>query len=398
VNTNKQYLVILVCVAIAAIIAWLVFALFPKFFEKKHTGHQSILKHQATWTLVSLSVQLVGVAVFTVIAYALCVWLPVSSFTQGFLAVLAGVLAWSKLLFKTPGLKIPMYAYFFVTNQPLHARVVGKLLTVHQARSEKIVVGPDNPLRSFDSSSLREIGPGTHGILPWERTVRVITLKAQIVIGNGFDENEKPLVVQTKNKVPLEMAWLTRLSALQGWLVNLVQYTDKGQIKEFGAVFRTFLIGWASQYTDDEIFAFMKSDKAGALENAFKQLLGGKGGLHQFEKDRGMFSGDPQFNGVRYQAGYLEAQQALAKADMVSKARAKLVEGLTPKERAGLSPDMVLLMATQMAGALGNIEPFLIIGGGISGCDPSLLASALAEGRKDKKGGGDKGGKGKPSK
>jgi hypothetical protein len=367
----------------------MIYAAFPNLFRKKDSIDVTpIAKHPAVYTAVAVIVQLIGVSILSTLAYAVCIWQPMPFWVEALIVISFGVLGWSKLLFDTPGMETPLYAYWFVTNEPLHAMVVGKLITTHQPRADTTTVDVDNPLKSFDSSSLREIGPGWHGIMPWERKVRCFSLKVKILIGNGFEEGEEPLVAKTKNNIPLEIAWLAPLTAMQGYLTNAAQYTDEGQIREFRAVFVTFLLGFVNHYTDTEIFAMMETEEAKKLEAAFKTVLGGKDVATKFEKFRGIYSGDPQFNGIRYQKGYLDAQQAAAKAEKVREAREIMTRGMSDAQKNSMNQDFLMMLATSLAGALGNIDPLVVVGGGMNGVDSSALLGMLKQQREG-------GGKGK---
>jgi len=321
--------------------------------------------------MISLSVQLMGTLLCTIIAYGVMIWLDALigvplRWTLG-LSFGGGIVAWAVILFCTP-----MFGWWFGKNNPMEAAVLGNLINRDQLPKD------DNDLTGmYPMHALYEVGPGWYPKLPTHVLADdPISLQASILIGHSIEEGN-PLEVRTKNNVILHIDWQTKLSPLRNYLGNFIRYTDESQINYFLAEFNSFLLYWASTKTDLEIFAELRNTGLAGLKDDFKNLFGGRNVVDDREKDRGMFSGDPEFRAIKYTDGYLKAIQAKAIMEKLSEGLKILMGAFIDTPTADkFDPNLAMFISAAVAGVTEGITP--IIGIGLGGFDKETLAAYTA--------------------
>jgi len=365
-------------IIVMSVLTWL--ALKKPAKKKAPIASTKYIRYTGVYTALAIAVQLLGIALAVFIAFAfICEWLPVAPWVKISSSLAIGIIGWSKMLFDTPKLKHSLYSYWFVYNPPLIACVVGQALS-DDRRLEEL----SGPLGTCDVSTLREIGPGWHGKLPTEAIYKHVSLSAYILIGNSIEKDGTPLVLTSSDGIPIACGWLARLTALRGYLVHTVLYSYESQIQEFRAKFVRFLLGWATTKKAAVIYSMMEEKNTAELEEQFKLVLGGKDAIHPFEAERGMFSGDPEFNGLTYEKKYQDALQAKMLAARADEASAVLYRSHQDAGTASrLDPNLVMLTGASMAG-IEVAEP-IVITGNTGEIDPATIAAAR-DLKKQKKG------------
>ncbi len=334
--------------------------------------HPDDVKMAAITSLANL-VQALGVILCSSIVYGLIgVWIQILVGVSwhwtmgGSLAI--GLMIWAGVLFRTP-----MLEWWFIDIKPLHAVVLGQ-----QINHDTIPADVSKRTRTTTSPlpSLREIGSGWHGKLPWEVLADdPISLKTDLLIGNS-KESGGLLEVYTKDDRILHYDWQTRLTPLRGYLVNFIRFTDNAQIAYFRTKFSQFLISYSKTQNADDLMS--EAGKKRLIEE-FKKVFGGPDEVVDIEMERGIFTGDPEIRRIEFTGSYLKALQSKATLARIGEGIEGLItpfrdpntKQLDPK----LNPNLAMVLATSAANALEGTTPIIAVG--MEGVDPKTLAATM---------------------
>ncbi len=290
---------------------------------------------------------------------ALFCWLAVTIIDHTLTGVIVGIIAWSLILFKTP-----VWDWCFI-NTKANWVVIMANQTTYDVVPSKLADRTD--VESFPLRSMREVGPGIRGKLPWEVRSAELNLESEIVIGNK--SSGSPLKCVTGNEIEVFVVWQVILTPLRGYLVNFIRQDETAVKAYFSGQFEQAILTWVKGQDEGGI-----AGKLSDLRLAFEHVFGGPNEVHPQERKNGTFTGDPQINSYARNAEFQQAAQAGQVAQrlqvVVQTVNAAFGEGVKP------DPNVVLAAAAGLTGK--PLEGVLIIPG-LTGKDPkSIAALAMA--------------------
>ena len=294
---------------------------------------------------------MIGVQIIMILVLAIIITLLTRNVI---LSTLTAIIVWALVLYKTP-----VFEWCFIIVKPNWSVILGNQTTYD-------VIDPDRNKRieMNNLKSLREVGPGIRGKLPWETAFESIDLRSEIIIGNS--DSNKPLECYTEDGIQLDITWQVVLTPLRGYLTNLVRKNEDAVKAYFSGQFEQAILGWVRKNKEETVFALLKN-----LEEEFKNVFGGPNVVSDTEADYGIFTNTPQIIRVTRSKRYQQAAEAV----MVSSNMATIIGQL--KDELGDGIDKNMLLAT-VAGLTGNEVKGLLLIPGVSGDAKAIAAVAAA--------------------
>ncbi|MCX6719395.1 MAG: hypothetical protein NTZ38_03420 [Candidatus Taylorbacteria bacterium] len=265
-----------------------------------------------------------------------------------------GILIWSAILFKTK-----VFDYCFYNVQPNWSIISG-----NQLKYDEIPPDVDKRTLMFNLASIREVGPGIRGKLPWEVPFESIDHQSEIVIGKN-----EPLQCYTKDNIALQIEWQCILTPLRGCLVNMARKSEDASVAFFRGQFEQFIIGWVKKRDEKDIFAALDD-----LKTAFINVFDGPKKAHEKEIEYATFTNTPQITSVNRSARY----QSAAEGEAIGLRMAGVAKGIIDSFPADKKPDANIILATAAATVGTEVKGTLIIPG-ISGGESGTLMAAIAK-------------------
>ncbi len=222
--------------------------------------------------------------------------------------------------------------FFTYVPENSGAVIVNQLRTYEEPKKE------EDRTKLMPTKSLREVGPGLQGLLLWEKVGWVIDLGKQITI-------KKEVTAYSKDKIELKLDWQVILTALRGYLVNLVRHDGDTIALFFEGACQAKLIELIShEYAQDvpaeagaEAIQSL-SERLVIIKEEFNNFLGGPNDTDDIEKQFGTFTNSPQIINIRWPKGFTESAEALR----VNMNNAAAMTALT-RDNPGLKPNQALI-------------------------------------------------------
>ena len=275
-----------------------------------------------------------------------------------FLAYLIGLATWAMVLFGTN-----TYKLFFIIIEPNWAAVLR-----NQRMSDVIPVsgstgtdtgGRDPRTTLQDLKSLREIGSGISGKLPWEVPVATINTRSEVIIGTT---DGKPFKCVTGDGAEVDVRWQVILTPLRGCLKKLVRKGETATQAFFKGRCEQIIRSWVAKIDEAEIRTKDEEFKKYFEEQSFE----GENKISAEEAENGVFTNSPQILGFDRSAEFQKAKEAEVVAGSVAETIRKLKEILGEAD-----PNLLLITATTLT---GRSPDGVLLVPGMAGDPKALLA------------------------
>jgi hypothetical protein len=318
--------------------------------EKHRRSMRDDLAKDKRLTTIMASVQIAMVLLISVILN-MRIEHPVTS-------LLLATVIWALVLYNTP-----VFNWCFVIVKPNWAIILG-----NQAVYDSIEDDPNERIKMSDLRSLREVGPGIRGKLPWEVPFESVDLRSEVIIGNV----DRLFECYTIDQIGLEITWQMVLTPMRGCLTNLVRKNEDAVRAYFTGAFEQALMGWVRKKTEKEVFELLHGLK-GEIEN----LFGGQETVTDEEMDYGISTNTPQITRITRSKKYQQAAEGTAVAEHMGKIINSLKKELTEAD-----PNVILAAAAAITG--NKVSGILLMPGVTGGAKETgaTIGAAMSTGKK----------------
>lgn len=324
-----------------------------------------------------------AVAVLEIIVIGLAIgWIGTMFFDAGFITYMIGMMIWIAIVGYTP-----LVNSFFIVVPRNAGAVISNVFRTYETYSDDKLLTRLQPTKA-----LREVGPGLHGLLLWEKVGWVLNLGKQVVI-------DKPVTTYSRDHIELTIDWQVILTPLQGYLINLVRHEEDTVKRYFEGRFRSKLIDVVSkQYAQDVLdedgvtvlkhSIFEQTEDLNELKEGFKNFFGGTEGLHDDEKQFGTFTNEPQLISIRRSPDFQKSVESLS----INNNNVRALNNL--RDKAGLEANLALIAVLASQGKPTDNIRDVAFSGKIQGLENlqnlTIMPGAVpletaADGKKDQK-------------